>query len=68
MGYLGFDIVAGKHPALFSCNIGFLFRVVFGLWICFVVSRPVDGLRPLRERARSWGDEVGTSVNYSFGS
>lgn len=40
-------------------GLGFVFRIVFGLWIGFVLSRPVAGLRPLRERARSWGDEVG---------
>lgn len=38
-------------------GLGFVFRIVFGLWIGFVLSRPVAGLRPLRERARSWGDE-----------
>ncbi|KAG2717357.1 hypothetical protein I3843_03G172600 [Carya illinoinensis] len=38
-------------------GLGFVFRIVFGLWIGFVLSRPVKGLRPLRERARSWGDE-----------
>jgi hypothetical protein len=40
-------------------GLGFVFRFVFGLWVGFVLSRPVAGLRPLRERARSWGDEVG---------
>ncbi|KAL4280277.1 hypothetical protein GQ457_03G006620 [Hibiscus cannabinus] len=38
-------------------RLGFVFRVVFGLWFCFVMLKPVAGLRPIRERARSWGDE-----------
>ncbi|GMY10143.1 transmembrane E3 ubiquitin-protein ligase FLY2 [Fagus crenata] len=38
-------------------GLGFVFRIVLGLWVGFVLSRPVAGLRPLRERARSWGDE-----------
>ncbi|KAE8673015.1 RING/U-box superfamily protein isoform 2 [Hibiscus syriacus] len=38
-------------------RLGFVFRVVFGLWFCFSMLKPVAGLRPIRERARSWGDE-----------
>ncbi|KAK8655282.1 hypothetical protein V6N13_107869 [Hibiscus sabdariffa] len=38
-------------------RLGFVFRVVFGLWFGFVMLKPVAGLRPIRERARSWGDE-----------
>ncbi|GER53318.1 RING/U-box superfamily protein [Striga asiatica] len=34
-----------------------LFRILFGLWFVFVVIQPVKGLRPLRQRPRSWGDE-----------
>lgn len=34
------------------------FRVFFGLlWFVLSIFQPVAGLRPLRERARSWGDE-----------
>jgi hypothetical protein len=40
-------------------GLGFVFQIVFGLWVGFVLSWPVAGLRPLRERARSWGDVVG---------
>lgn len=50
-------------------ELGFLVRAVFGLWLVFAVLRPVDGLRPLRERARSWGDEVSTgfvSISFKF--
>jgi hypothetical protein len=38
-------------------RFGFLHRVVLGLWVGFLLLRPVVGLRPLRERSRSWGDE-----------
>ncbi|KAJ0111183.1 hypothetical protein Patl1_02288 [Pistacia atlantica] len=38
-------------------KLGFLVRVLFGLWFGFAVLQPVGALRPLRERARSWGDE-----------
>lgn len=34
-----------------------MFRAVLGLWISFVLFLPANGLRPLREKARSWGDE-----------
>ncbi|CAA0816230.1 RING/U-box superfamily protein [Striga hermonthica] len=41
-----------------SCNFrSILFRILFGLWFVFVVIQPVKGLRPLRQRPRSWGDE-----------
>uniref|UniRef100_M1B2P9 RING-type E3 ubiquitin transferase n=1 Tax=Solanum tuberosum TaxID=4113 RepID=M1B2P9_SOLTU len=38
-------------------NYGVLFRILFSLW--FILGRifPVMGVRPLRERYRSWGDE-----------
>lgn len=38
-------------------NYGVLFRVLFSLWFIFGGFCPVMGLRPLRERYRSWGDE-----------
>ncbi|XVF66807.1 hypothetical protein PTKIN_Ptkin10aG0067400 [Pterospermum kingtungense] len=38
-------------------RLGFLFRVAFGLCFSFVLLKPAAGLRPIRERARSWGDE-----------
>lgn len=38
-------------------NLGFLSRICFGLWLAFAVFQPVLGLRPLRERSQSWGDE-----------
>ncbi|TXG55124.1 hypothetical protein EZV62_020380 [Acer yangbiense] len=38
-------------------KLGFLVRFVFGLWFAFAILKPVAGLRPLRDRARSWGDE-----------
>lgn len=34
------------------------FRILFGLlWFCFANIWHVNGLRPLRQRPRSWGDE-----------
>lgn len=39
-------------------NLGVLVRVFSSLWIILAIIRPVAGLRPLRERGRSWGDEV----------
>lgn len=42
----------------------FLCRVILELWVALVVFRPVAGLRPLRETARSWGDEVGNWVPF----
>lgn len=48
-------------------RLGFLLRIVFGLWFCLAILRPVTALRPLRERARSWGDEVSVKlINSSF--
>ncbi|XP_038682750.1 transmembrane E3 ubiquitin-protein ligase FLY1-like isoform X2 [Tripterygium wilfordii] len=48
LGFLRFQSVRG---------LGILFRVILGLWFCLEVLQPVVGLRPLREQARSWGDE-----------
>uniref|UniRef100_A0A2P2KX05 RING-type E3 ubiquitin transferase n=1 Tax=Rhizophora mucronata TaxID=61149 RepID=A0A2P2KX05_RHIMU len=39
-------------------RFGFGVWVVLGLWFGFAVLRPVVGLRPLRERPRSWGDQL----------
>lgn len=38
-------------------GLGFVFRFIFVFWVGLVLLRPVAGLRPLREKARSWGDE-----------
>ncbi|XP_057954431.1 transmembrane E3 ubiquitin-protein ligase FLY1 isoform X2 [Malania oleifera] len=38
-------------------RLGVLGRVLFCLWVALLCFKPVEGLRPLRERARSWGDE-----------
>ena len=40
-------------------GFGCFSRTILALWaVHILVFQPVDGLRPLRERARSWGDEV----------
>ncbi|XP_010526511.1 PREDICTED: transmembrane E3 ubiquitin-protein ligase 1 [Tarenaya hassleriana] len=46
-----------KQQNLRVWGLGFVLRVLFGLSIWFAVSQPAAGLRPIRERARSWGDE-----------
>lgn len=65
MGYWGFDILTREYFGSLWISrrrrLGFLLRVVFGLWFGFLLLKPVAGVRPIRERARSWGDEVNTS-------
>lgn len=39
-------------------RLGFVLKVLFSFLTCFEVLGPVVAVRPLRERARSWGDEV----------
>lgn len=57
----------GEGFAMVSCEgfgvlrwrqLGFIVRFVFGLWFAFAVLKPAAALRPLRDRTRSWGDEV----------
>ncbi|BFG25242.1 hypothetical protein CerSpe_115160 [Prunus speciosa] len=38
-------------------KLRFLYWVAFWLCVALVLFQPVAGLRPLRERARTWGDE-----------
>ncbi|GMJ13070.1 FLYING SAUCER 1 [Hibiscus trionum] len=60
MGCWGFDMITREYLDFLWISrrrLGFVFRVVFGLWFYFVMLKPVAGLRPIRERARSWGDE-----------
>ncbi|KAM4103909.1 hypothetical protein ACJW30_06G114300 [Castanea mollissima] len=60
MVLLGFEMGFGQSSSFWRFErrvSGFVFRIVFGLWLCLVLLQPVAGLRPLRERARSWGDE-----------
>ncbi|KAK6919086.1 Zinc finger, RING-type [Dillenia turbinata] len=40
-----------------SMSLRLVLRIALGFWFGFVFLKPVDGLRPLRERSRSWGDE-----------
>lgn len=66
MGCWFFDMFAGEYLGSLwisrrSRRLGFVFRVVFGLWFGLVLLKPVAGLRPIRERTRSWGDEVRTA-------
>lgn len=69
MGLLGFQMITRQNLG-FLCferwRLGFVFRVVFGLWVWFVLSWPVTGVRPIRERARSWGDEVGIYIHFNI--
>ncbi|EXB44638.1 hypothetical protein L484_010329 [Morus notabilis] len=61
MGCPDFDMVSERNSD-FLCRhgrrrLGFLKWVFVGLCIGSLILQPVVGLRPLRERARSWGDE-----------
>ncbi|XP_028775258.1 transmembrane E3 ubiquitin-protein ligase FLY2 [Neltuma alba] len=38
-------------------ELGFLFQIVYVWWVVLLLLRPAAGLRPLRERTRSWSDE-----------
>jgi len=59
---LGFDMVATQRLQLSLCKrrrgLGFLFQIAVGWWVVLLLVNPVAGLRPLRERTRSWDDEV----------
>ena len=41
-----------------NCRLGFAVKVFLCLLVAFMFLSPVASLRPLKERARSWGDEV----------
>ena len=57
-----FDMVASERLELWlferTKGIGILLQIAFGWWVVLLFLQPVAGLRPLRERTRSWGDEV----------
>ncbi|QCE09689.1 transmembrane E3 ubiquitin-protein ligase FLY2-like isoform X1 [Vigna unguiculata] len=38
-------------------GLEFLFQIAVGWWVVLLLVNPVAGLRPLRERTRSWDDE-----------
>ncbi|PON74860.1 RING/U-box superfamily protein [Trema orientale] len=60
MGCRDSDMVAKRNLGFGCCRrrrLGLVNWVVFGLWLGLLVLQPVASLRPLRERARSWGDE-----------
>ncbi|CAO2814445.1 unnamed protein product [Amaranthus hypochondriacus] len=40
-----------------KCNLGFAVKAFLCLLVGFTLYEPATSLRPLRERARSWGDE-----------
>lgn len=47
-------------------RLGFVARLLLGLWFSLVLLKPVAGLRPIREKAGTWGDEVRSLNFYSF--
>ncbi|XP_062083624.1 transmembrane E3 ubiquitin-protein ligase FLY1-like [Humulus lupulus] len=53
--------MVAKRNLGFGCfskrRLGLLNWVVFGFWLALLLLQPVASVRPLRERARSWGDE-----------
>ncbi|XP_048422416.1 transmembrane E3 ubiquitin-protein ligase FLY2-like isoform X2 [Pyrus x bretschneideri] len=57
MGFMGFDLGIVRNLRSLWSRRSKLYRVLFWVWVAFVLFQPVAGLRPLRERARSWGDE-----------
>ncbi|KAL2594153.1 hypothetical protein AAZV13_12G171900 [Glycine max] len=54
-------MVAAERLKLFLCKrrrgLRILLRVAFWWWVVLLLVNPVAGLRPLRERTRSWDDE-----------
>ncbi|XP_027346619.1 transmembrane E3 ubiquitin-protein ligase FLY2-like [Abrus precatorius] len=59
---LGFDMdeVDSERLKLWlvkRVRLGILLRIAFGLWVFLFFLSPVAGLRPLRDRTSSWGDE-----------
>ncbi|RDX75866.1 Tul1, partial [Mucuna pruriens] len=46
-------------------GLGILFWIAFGWWVVLLLVNPVAGLRPLRERTRSWDDELFTRKDES---
>ncbi|XP_048439991.1 transmembrane E3 ubiquitin-protein ligase FLY2 isoform X1 [Pyrus x bretschneideri] len=57
MGFMGFGSGVVRNLGCLWSRRSKLYWVVFWVWVAFVLLPPVAGLRPLRERARSWGDE-----------
>ncbi|KAJ1387980.1 putative transmembrane protein [Sesbania bispinosa] len=59
---LGFDMVDVDAERLElwlvkKKGLGILLRIAFGWWVFLLFVSPVVGLRPLRDRTSSWGDE-----------
>lgn len=68
---LGFDMVEVEAQRLELClvkrkEVGLLLRTVFGLLVFLLFLSPVAGLRPLRDKTGSWGDEVCLLNSSSF--
>ncbi|XP_011029040.1 PREDICTED: uncharacterized protein LOC105128890 [Populus euphratica] len=54
----GFFDMVNSEGFSWRRGLGFVVWIVFLLWFVFLgLLQPVVGLRPLRERAQSWGDE-----------
>ncbi|XP_054815238.1 transmembrane E3 ubiquitin-protein ligase FLY1-like [Prosopis cineraria] len=57
---LVFDMIAPEKSDFWLFKrkgLGLLFQIVYVLWVFLLFPRPVAGLRPLRERTRSWSHE-----------
>ena len=65
-------MVAAERLKLFCVRgrggLRILLWVAFWWWVILLLVNPVAGLRPLRERTRSWDDEVclGTCLKFQF--
>jgi hypothetical protein len=59
MVYLGFDMVEVEAQRLELCFVKRkeMTRIVFGWLVFLLFLSPVIGLRPLRDKTGSWGDE-----------
>jgi hypothetical protein len=68
MVYLGFDMVEVEAQRLELCFVKRkeMARIVFGWLVFLLFLSPVVGLRPLRDKTGSWGDEVCFSNSNSF--
>lgn len=60
---LGFDMVEVDSEGLELLlvkrrGVGAFLRIAFGWLVFLLFLSPVVGLRPLRDRTSSWGDEV----------
>lgn len=57
-GYFGVVSDMKKRENLGVLGLGFEWQLIFWLLILLAFSQQAAGLRPIREKTRSWSDEV----------